>query len=485
MTGTEKPAVAQPRTVNERGDDPDARPMLYDPLQGSKTTKSQQYLATVIICLGAAAAGTGLAWTSPVLDQLKSFNSPIVITKDEGTWIASFLAIGAIIGAVPSGILADKLGRKKTAIIIAVPYIISYLLIVFAQNVMWLYAARLLIGIAIGGSCVVCPVYISEYAETSIRGMLGTCFQLFLTVGILFVFVIGAYTSWITLSWTCLAMPVLNLVGLFFLPESPIWLLKNHRETEAATAIKWFWGRHCNANGAIQAIKNELEAAGSGSGSIRDLFAVTANRRGFFICVSLMFFQQFSGINAVIFFSVGIFKAAGSNLDPNVCAIIVGVVQVLMTFAAAVLVERAGRKVLLLLSSMVMALCLFVLGVYFYLKDHNHDVSNIGIIPLLSLVLFIICFSLGYGPIPWMMMGEMLAVDIKGIATSFTVEFNWISVFIITKSFEPMIEGFGGAVTFWIFGAIMVVGTVYGYICLFETKGKSNTEIQIILAGDK
>lgn len=100
----------------------------------------------VSVCLGAAAAGTGLAWTSPVMDQLKLPSSKIPITKDEGTWIASMLAIGAIIGAVPSGILADKLGRKKTAITIAIPYIISYLLIVFAQNVFWLYAARLLIG---------------------------------------------------------------------------------------------------------------------------------------------------------------------------------------------------------------------------------------------------------------------------------------------------------------------------------------------------
>lgn len=96
--------------------------------------------------MGAAAAGTGLAWTSPVLDQLKSVDSTIPITKEQGTWIASMLAIGAILGAVPSGILADKLGRKKAAIVIAVPYIISYLLTVFAQNVWWLYGARLLIG---------------------------------------------------------------------------------------------------------------------------------------------------------------------------------------------------------------------------------------------------------------------------------------------------------------------------------------------------
>lgn len=140
-----------------------------------------------------------------------------------------------------------------------------------------------------------------------------------------------------------------------------------------------------------------MESSGGGSGSIRELFSVTANRRGFFICVMLMFFQQFSGINAVIFYSVSIFKSAGSNLDPSVCSIIVGVVQVLMTFASATLVERAGRRILLLISSTIMCICLAVLGVYFYLKEHEHDVSNIGMVPLLSLVLFIVCFSIGYG----------------------------------------------------------------------------------------
>lgn len=148
-------------------------------------------------------------------------------------------------------------------------------------------------------------------------------------------------------------------------------------------------------------MKSEMEAS-SGNGGLRELFSVKANRKGFLICVSLMFFQQFSGINAVIFFATNIFKSAGSNIEPSFCSIIIGAVQVVMTLAAAALIEKAGRKVLLLLSSSVMCLCLITLGVYFYLKDVlQHDVSNIGIIPLLSLVAFIVCFSLGYGPIPW------------------------------------------------------------------------------------
>lgn len=198
--------------------------------------------------------------------------------------------------------------------------------------------------------------------------------------------------------------------------------------------------------------------------------------------LSLMFFQQFSGINAVIFYTTVIFESAGSTMDPNVSTIIVGVVQVLMTFAAAVLVERAGRKILLVQSSAIMGLCLAVLGIYFHLKDHNHDVSAVGWIPLFSMVLYIVSFSLGYGPIPWMMMGELLAPEVKGIATALTVLFNWVAVFIVTKSFSIMREGLGSDWTFWSFGAIMAVGTLYGIRSLFETKGKSNAQIQLMLA---
>lgn len=198
-----------------------------------------------------------------------------------------------------------------------------------------------------------------------------------------------------------------------------------------------------------------------------------------------MFFQQFSGINAVIFYMNQIFASTGSKIDSDVSSIIVGIVQVLMTFASAILVERAGRKVLLLQSSTIMCLCLGGLGGYFYLKDHGNDVSNIGFIPLISLVLFIVTFSLGYGPIPWMMMGELLAAEVRSIATSLTVLFNWTAVFIIAKYFEPFSTWAGNASTFWSFGAIMALGTLFGLRYVFETKGKSNAEIQMILSGGK
>lgn len=146
------------------------------------------------------------------------------------SWVGSLLAIGAFFGAIPAGILADVLGRKYTSMLLSVPFLITWVLTVCANSVTWLYAARLFAGIATGGACVVAPMFISEIGETSIRGALGSFFQLFLTVGILLVYLIGAYADWRVLSGLCAIPPVLLLIGMIFLPESPAFLMKKVRK---------------------------------------------------------------------------------------------------------------------------------------------------------------------------------------------------------------------------------------------------------------
>lgn len=158
--------------------------------------------------------------------------------------------------------------------------------------------------------------------------------------------------------------------------------------------MKRFWGRSCNTQAALQNIQSDLDALPSDA-KFSDLFTVRSNCMALIISLALMLFQQFSGINAVIFFAQDIFSAAGSTLDPAVCTIIVGVVQVVMTVASALLVEKAGRRILLLQSCIIMGLCLVALGIYFHLKESGTDVTNISILPLGSVVLFIVSFSLG------------------------------------------------------------------------------------------
>uniref|UniRef100_A0A1Q3FK71 Facilitated trehalose transporter Tret1 n=2 Tax=Culex tarsalis TaxID=7177 RepID=A0A1Q3FK71_CULTA len=468
-------------------------PMLYDPPEGqASNTKLMQFVAGVGVSFAAISAGTALGWTSPVLSQLtpvvengttpSNSTDGFTITTEEGSWVGSFLAIGAFLGALPAGVLAEKIGRKYTTMSLALPYLVSWALIIFANGAGMLYAGRFLIGIATGASCVVAPMFISEFAEISIRGALGAFFQLFLTVGILFVYAIGPYVSWVLLSVMCAIFPALLIVAMFIVPESPTYLVKTGRRSEAAVALKWFWGPNCNTQNAVEAIQSDLDAV-KGEAKVSDLFTKAINRNALFIALLLMFFQQFSGINAVIFYTVPIFQSAGSTMDPAICGIVVGVVQVLMTFVSSVLIDKAGRRVLLLQSSFIMGSCLVVLGVYFKLQADKADVSGIGWLPLASVVMFIISFSLGFGPIPWMMMGELCAPDVKGLASALTVMFNWSLVFLVTKTFGTMQDTLGADWTFWFFGFWMAVGTLYVFFKVPETKGKTNAEIQALLGG--
>ncbi|KPU80444.1 uncharacterized protein Dana_GF16361, isoform B [Drosophila ananassae] len=506
------------QTVSQEDGEGNAHnPMLYDPLQDGvvKTSKGRQYLAALIICLGAVSAGTALAWTSPVIPQItpdKSSNSTngnstlnnllgsnstivnaiangtsstddrILLTVSEETWVSSLLAIGAFFGALPTGYIADTIGRRYTAMVMDVPFILAWISLGFAQSVGWLYLGRFLIGISTGSFCVVAPMYISEIAETSIRGTLGTLFQLLLTIGILFIYLIGSLISWQTLSLLCLVFPVLLLAGLFILPETPVYLLKKGRRSEAALSLKWLWGRYCDSRSAIQIIQNDLDQAGSDA-SIMDLFSSRGSRNGLIISILLMVFQQFSGINAVIFFTESIFNSAGSTLNSSLCSIIVGVVQVIMTLCSSLLIERAGRKMLLLFSSTVMSICLAILGAYYNMKDNHKDVSSIGWLPLFCVAFFIISFSVGYGPIPWLMMGELFLPDAKGKAVSLTVMFNWVCVFVVTKCFGMMNTTLGSDITFWFFATWMAVATVYVALAVRETKGKTAGQIQDWLSG--
>lgn len=142
------------------------------------------------------------------------------------SWVGAYLAVGAFAGALPAGILAERVGRRWATIIIGIPYLISWALLALATSVGMLYIGRIFAGIATGASCVVAPMFISEIAETSLRGALGAFFQLFLTVGILFVYVVGSLVDWVTLSWICAIFPILLIVSVFFIPDSPIFLVK-------------------------------------------------------------------------------------------------------------------------------------------------------------------------------------------------------------------------------------------------------------------
>lgn len=188
-------------------------------------------------CLMAVGVGTALAWTSPILPQLYEENSWLVITREQGSWVGSLLALGAILGAVPSGPMSDKLGRKRTLLLLTVPFLLSWAIIIFTSKLWLIYVARFIVGAGVGAACVVVPTYISEIAETSIRGTLGAMFQLFLTVGILLAFIFGAVMNYTAFAIICGLINVGFFVSFVWMPESPIWLVVGRIDSLLITSL--------------------------------------------------------------------------------------------------------------------------------------------------------------------------------------------------------------------------------------------------------
>lgn len=193
-----------------------------------------------LVCLLAVGVGTAMAWTAPVLPILYEPDNWLVITKDEGSWIGSLLALGAMVGALPSGKMADKLGRKKSLMLLAVPFLLSWLIIIVASSAWMLYLARLIVGTSVGATCVLVPTYISEVAETSTRGTLGAFFQLFLTAGILLVNALGSIVNYTTLAIICALVEVAFLATFFWMPESPQWLVVRIVQTYLFPYVSFF-----------------------------------------------------------------------------------------------------------------------------------------------------------------------------------------------------------------------------------------------------
>lgn len=445
----------------------------------NQSDKFPQFLAAFLATLSAVAAGSSIAWTSPTLPLLIQDGK---ITKDEGPWVGSLLTLGAFVGALPAGTIANKIGRKTLLLSVSVPLIAAWGLIILVSNVWGLYVGRALTGVCVGVVSVAAPMYLSEIAENSIRGTLGTFFQLQLTVGVFVAYIVGLVKDAFFISVILSTLPIVFACTFVCMPESPIYLMSKQRKEDAQNSLQWLRGKNCAIDAELTEMRiSANRSAAEDKASIADLFSSRITLKALCITLGLMVFQQMSGINAVIFYSQNIFQSVGSALDPTVATIIVGAVQVLATYTSSLLIERAGRRFLLILSDSVMTLCLLVLGGYFYMTAHHFDVSHVRFLPLVVVTLFIIVFSLGFGPIPWVLMGELFPSKLKGASSGLAASFSWLLGFVVTKTFTDMNSPF----TYWFFGVVSLVGTIFVTLCVPETKGKDTQTILDELAGHR
>ncbi|CAB3258532.1 unnamed protein product [Arctia plantaginis] len=473
------------------------RKYAYDPSETGLLSVNQRHLqngeGTRVATISHRAniaifnVGYSMGWTSPVNMILGDVTkSPLddVITVDEEAWIASLLPLGAIFGPFFAGFAASSIGRKWGLMSCAIPAIIGWILIVTTFNVAMIYAGRIFWGLSVGMSFTLSTMYCAEIATDDCRGALGSYLQMFITLGFLMVYSVGPFVSYHVIAYLGLAIVTVFCISFFFMPESPIFHLTKGNKEAATECLAKIRGRsHEAVKSEVDKMEREIQMSMAKTATFADVFR-GSNFKALYISLTLMLLQQVSGINAVLFFLSNIFSEAGASLDASISAIIVGAMQVLASSLTPFAADKLGRRPLLLISSCGTSIGLGLLAVYFILAENeNPVVESIGFLPIVALVLFIVTYCWGLGPLPWAVMSELFPIEVKATAAPIATAFCSILTFLVTRFFSPIALAIGMGMTFLMFGVFCACGFFFTLFFVPETKGKSFQEIQEMLAG--
>ena len=434
---------------------------------------------TFFVCFLAALAGLLFGLDIGVIaGALPFITNDFKIDSHVQEWVVSSMMFGAAVGAVGSGWMSWKLGRKKSLMIGAILFVIGSLCSAVAPNVEVLIISRIILGLAVGIASYTAPLYLSEIAPEKIRGSMISMYQLMITIGIL-----GAYLSDTAFSYSgawrwmlgVIVIPaILLLIGVFFLPDSPRWYAAKRRFHDAERVLLRLRDTSAEAKNELDDLRESLQVKQTGWA----LFKENNNfRRAVFLGVLLQVMQQFTGMNVIMYYAPKIFELAGySNTTQQMWGtVIVGLTNVLATFIAIGVVDRWGRKPTLVLGFLVMAVGMGVLGTMLHLGIHSQGAQYFAVAMLL---MFIVGFAMSAGPVIWVLCSEIQPLKGRDFGITCSTATNWIANMIVGATFLTMLDSLGNTNTFWVYGGLNVLFIILTLWLVPETKHISLEHIE-------
>lgn len=430
------------------------------------------------------AFGFNAGWTSPYLPYLLSNASPIPTTQFEGAWCATGHLGGCVIGAVLAANIADRIGRKASMLSLAPLTFVGFVGMAFVNYIWYLIAFKFLIGITDGALFTILPMYIGEIADAEIRGFLSSLTCIMFIVGLLLINVIGPVMSIFQSSLIACVIPAIHFVSLLLIPESPYHLVKRREYDKAKHSLVIFKGEDRTVFELDQLrefIAKEEEMITKLN--FTNLFTIPSNRKACLIFILLLLANKFSGKSAIMFYTTTIFLESGSSISPVLSVILYTAVELLVVFCVTFfIIDRFGRRPLMLISCYGSTLTILALGTYFFFKDNEYSfVKHLNWLPITSLISYNILFSIGLGFGSMTYLSELFPMDVKSSATCMAEIITVILSFVTSLFFQMSQDHFGMCFPFLMFAFCCGICVIFIYKFVPETKGKSLMEIQEIL----
>ncbi|XP_076620668.1 facilitated trehalose transporter Tret1 isoform X2 [Colletes latitarsis] len=429
--------------------------------------------------LAVMVSGLANGWASPYLAQLTSTeaNVPLRLTATEASWVASLLNLGRLVGCLLSAVCQEYIGRKKILLLGALPLASSWVFSICATSVIWLYASRFCSGIGSGILWSALAMYLSEIADPRIRGSLISMNVNAAAVGMFLGNAMGPYLSMEMFGYVSLVPNILFMILFSMIPESPYHYLLHGDIDKAEASLRWF-RRKADVKAEMRDLQEFVDGAGTNVLQNLKQFLLPSNLKNAFIMFGLYAFSYASGYNVMSTYAEIIVTRTQVSITPSLVVTILGLATIVAGSTATLLIDRLGRKTLLIISSLGTSIALTVLGLHFHLLSLEYDANKLTWLPIISLLSFNLSVAIGLHPIPSTLLGEMFPAHLKTVASLWVGSSNALMSFASTRTYQPYLDLVGEKFVFWTYAICMLISAPYFYFLIPETKGKSLLEIQ-------
>ncbi|KAF5307093.1 hypothetical protein FQR65_LT07152 [Abscondita terminalis] len=437
-----------------------------------------QSLLTAIVTILTASAGMPIGYSAILLPQLKSVNDSLQIDEEMGSWIASIHSAATPVGSLLSGALMDYFGRKTTLQLSCLPLIGGWIFITCSANHTLILVGRVLAGISVGLIAAPCQVYVAEVSDPKMRGMFSSIPFASYSFGILLVYLLGTAAHWRIVSGLSIILPTLAIIVFFFLPESPVWLVRKGHIEKASKACFWLRGGNsvqmkADMQQLMNRVKEEKLQNQQNPESTFKRFCSPQVLKPFIILNIFGWFQSLCGVYLIVFYAVEIISTMSNDINEFLAAVLTAGVRFLFSIVTSVLLVFVGRRTISLLSTIGTALASFILALLLYSECYSGSI----VVPIILLI-YVAANTIGLLILPGVLVGEIYPTRVRGLAGSLTfTNFN-LTIFAVTKIFPYIKSSLDIHGIFLMFGIFSLVATVFLYVALPETKNKSLNDIE-------